>query len=328
MNISDIINITEGQLVNSPKIQSIEAASVYASKIDHGDLFFSSLQEDIDTAISNGAYAIVYDNDEIIQNDTEIAWIKVSDIALAAMKLVRFVLLKKEADFYLLTAHELSFVKMLISDRRNISIIPSDWKKAFEMMVNSPSRLFIGDDDELLRMIKPDVKRLKKEVEWQIVNETLFRSTFKMNGYVYQDYELAPFHMEAFSRALALFETHDIKYEIEKLRYTKHFLPVFIDNNLQTVPAGKSDKVVVFIDNMEDVAKSREYMKYKMKWLKSIVLTPPKTKIEGYDNPIWFNDANDVHNTLKNRHYNYAFILNSDKSILPKLQENFSLFYL
>jgi ferrochelatase len=328
MNISDIINITEGQLVNSPKIQAIEAASVYASKIDHGDLFFSSLQEDIDTAIANGAYAIVYDNDEIIQNDTEIAWIKVTDIALAAMKLVRFVLLKKEADFYLLTHHELSFVKMLINDRRSISIIPSDWKKAFEMMVNSPSRLFIGDDEELLRLIKPDVKRLKKEVEWQIVTETLFRSTFKMNNYVYQDYELAPFHMEAFSRALAFFETHEIKFEIEKLRYTKHFLPVFIDNNLQTVPSGKSDKVVVFIDNMEDVAKSREYMKYKMKWLKSIVLTPPKTKIEGYDNPIWFNDANDVHSTLKNRYYNYAFILNSDKSILPKLQENFSLFYL
>lgn len=328
MNISDIINITEGQLVNSPKIQSIESATVYSSKVERGDMFFSSSQEDIDTAISNGAYAIVYDNDDVIQHDTEIAWIKVSDVTLAAMKLVRFVLLKKDADFYLLTTHELSFVKMLVSDRRNISIIPSDWKKAFEMMVNSSNRLFVGDDKELLKLIKPDINRLEKEIEWHMVSETLFRSTFKINGFVYQDYELAPFHMEAFSRVLAFFETHEIKYEIEKLKYTKHFVPVFIDNNLQTVPSGKSEKVVVFIDNMEDILQAREYMKYKMKWLKSIVLTPPKTKIEGYDNPIWFNDANDVHNTLKNRHYNYAFILNSDKSILPKLQENFSLFYL
>lgn len=327
MNISDIVNTTEGELQNNPKIQSVESATVYSSKVERGDLFFSSSQDDIDTAIANGAYVIVYDKIDIIKNDNEIAWIRVADAKMAAMKLVRFVILKKEADFVLFTPRELSFLKMLISDRRNISIVPADWRKAFEMMINSPARLFIGDDDELFRMIKPDVEVLKKELEWQIVSQTLLKSTFKICNYVYQDCEIAPFHMESLSRVLYFFQKHDIKFELEKLKYTKHFLPVFIDNRLQTVQSGTSDKVVVFIDNMEDIVSAREYMRYKVKWLKSIVLTQPKTKIDGHENPIWFNDANDVLNTLKNVHYNYAFILNSDKSILPKLQQNFSLFY-
>jgi len=88
MKIEDIINLTEGVLTNTPKVHAIEAATVYPSKVDQGDLFFSSSQEEIDKAIKNGAYAIVYDNNEIIKKDDEIAWIKVSDIQLAALSVM------------------------------------------------------------------------------------------------------------------------------------------------------------------------------------------------------------------------------------------------
>lgn len=48
MKIEDILNLTEGVLTNAPKVQAIQAATVYPSKVDHGDLFFSSSQEEID----------------------------------------------------------------------------------------------------------------------------------------------------------------------------------------------------------------------------------------------------------------------------------------
>ena len=130
MKIEDILNLTEGILTNAPKVQAIEAATVYYSKVDHGDLFFSSSQEEIDQAIENGAYAIVYDNENIIQKDDEIAWIKVSDIQLAAFKLIRYVVIKKEASFFLLLEHELTFLKMILTHKTNISFIGDDWRKA------------------------------------------------------------------------------------------------------------------------------------------------------------------------------------------------------
>ena len=101
MKIEDILNLTEGTLSNTPKVQAIESATVFPSKVDHGDLFFSSNQEEIDKAIENGAYAIVYDDENIVRHDEEIAWIKVSNIQLAAFKLIRYVVIKKEAIFFI-----------------------------------------------------------------------------------------------------------------------------------------------------------------------------------------------------------------------------------
>ena len=109
MKIEDILNLTEGTLSNTPKVQAIESATVYVSKVDQGDLFFSSNQEEIDQAIQNGAYAIVYDDENITCNDEEIAWIKVTSIQLAAFKLIRYVTIKKEAQFFHIAAHELTF---------------------------------------------------------------------------------------------------------------------------------------------------------------------------------------------------------------------------
>ena len=100
MKIEDILNLTEGTLSNTPKVQAIESATVYYSKVEHGDLFFSSNQEEIDQAIANGAYAIVYDDDSIVRKDEEIAWIEVSDIQLAAFKLIRYVIIKKRVKVF------------------------------------------------------------------------------------------------------------------------------------------------------------------------------------------------------------------------------------
>jgi len=326
MKIEDIVNLTEGTLTNTPKVHSIESASVYYSKIEHGDLFFSSDQEEIDQAIANGAYAIVYADDSIIKHDNEIAWIKVSDLQLAAFKLIRYVVIKKEAKFFLLSDHELTFLKMILVHKGNIKFIGKDWKKAFEQILNSECSLFVGTDKELLELIKPDVPKLNKEVEGYIVSDTLFRTTFKVGGYVYQEKELIPFHLEYLLRAIDFCDAHQLVYSIDRLKYTKHFTPVFIDGNLKSTKASKSDKVAIFTDNLADITKAREYVMRSNMWVKSVVMTPPKTKVPGIDHPHWFETKEELQELLKNIHYNYAFIYKADKSMLNTIQEEYSLF--
>lgn len=326
MNISDVVNITNGELIGSPKIQSINSATVYPSKVELGDLFFSSIQEDIDSALSNGAYAIIYDDDNIVKNDSEIAWIKVSDVKLASMKLVRYVLLKKEIDIYLLNIHELSFLKMLTVDKRSITILSDDWKKTFEQIVNSNDLLFVGDDEELLTTIKPNIPRLSTEKDYQLISDTLFKCSFKIDGYVYQNYDIVPFHMVHLAKVLHFLDSRHIRFDLEKIRYTKHFVPVFIDNQLRIQSSSKSEKVVIFVDNLKDIHEASEYIFYRLKWIRSIVLTPKKTKVDLEKNPVWFDDIHDVHQKLKTLTYNYAFVYNLDKSILPSLQQEYDLF--
>ncbi len=326
MKIEDIINLTEGILTNEPKVQAIESATVYPSKVDHGDLFFSSNQEEIDAAIKNGAYAIIYDDENIVKNDEEIAWIKVSDIQLAAFKLIRYVIIKKEAQFFLLSSHEMSFLKMILQHKTNISFIPDDWRKAFEQILNSSNALFVGTDQELMKLIKPDVVKLNREVEGYLISDTLFKSTFKVGGFVYQEKELIPFHLEYLLRAIDFCETHDLPYSADRVKYTKHFLPVFIDAKLRSTQASKSDKVVIFTDSTSDITKAREYIMRSNMWVKSIVLTPPKTKVPGIDRPHWFESEEEVREILKSIHFNYAFIHNANKSILNTIKEEYSLF--
>ena len=326
MKIEDILNLTEGILSNTPKVQAIEAATVYHSKVDHGDLFFSSNQEEIDKAIENGAYAIVYDDENIVRNDNEIAWIKVSDIQLAAFKLIRYVIIKKEAQFFLLSEHELTFLKMILLHKNNISFISNDWRKAFEQILNSDGSLFVGTDKELMKLIKPDIAKLEREVEGYPVSDTLFRTTFKVGGFVYQEKELIPFHLEYLLRVIDFCDKEGLPYSVDRIKYTKHFMPVFIDLKLKSTRPSNSDRVAIFTDSLSNITKAREYVMRSNMWVKSIVLTPPKTKVPGIDHPHWFNNEEEVRELLKSIHFNYAFIYNADKSILNTIKEEYSLF--
>ena len=110
------------------------------------------------------------------------------------------------------------------------------------------------------------------------------------------------------------------------MRYSNHFRPVFIDSQLNSTLASKSDKVAIFTDNIGDIVEAREYIKRSNTWVKGIVLTPPKTKIPGIDRPHWFESEEEIRDILKNTLFNYAFIYNADKSILNTIHQEYSLF--
>ncbi|MDQ7085006.1 MAG: hypothetical protein Q9M36_08755 [Sulfurovum sp.] len=313
-------------LVNTPDVQAIESATVFYSKVDHGDLFISSNQEEIDHAIDNGAYAIIYDDESIIKKDLEIAWIKVSNIQWAAFKLVRYVIIKKEALFYLLSEHELTFLKMILKHKGNVAFISNDWRKAFEQILNTDASLFVGTDKELMELIKPDIATLEREVEGYLVSDTLFKSTYKVGGFLYQEKDLIPFHLEYLLRTIHFCNVHTLATTMDRIKYTKHFLPIFIDAKLRSTQASKTDRVAIFTDNTSDITKAREYVMRSNMWVKSVVFTPPKTKVPRIDHPHWFHNEEEVRDLLKNIHYNYAFIYNADKKILNTISEEYSLF--
>ena len=326
MTIQSLINLTDGSLQNEPTIQAIEGATVFPSKVEHGDLFISSDKKDIETALDRGAYAIVYDDDTVDISDNDTAWIKVKSVQEASFKLLRYVILEKEASFFLLNEHENSFLKMVLLQKNNIAFISNDWRKAFEQILNSSQKLFVGTDKELMKGIKPDVKQLKSDVEGYVVDDTLFKTTFKVNGFIYQDKELAPFHIEHILKVVDFCEDNELPYSVDRVKYTKHFTPVFIDGALNPTRASQSDKVAIFTDNLQDINRAREYIKFNGTWVKSIVLTPPKTKVENITRPHWFESEEEVRDILSTLHFNYAFIYSLDRSILHKIKQEYSLF--
>jgi len=326
MKIEDLLNLTAGTMITEPTITAINSVTVYPSKVEQGDLFISNDKEEIESAIANGAYAIVFSDRDIKITDNEVAWIQVKQIEKAAFKLIRYVLISREASFYLFSEHELSFMKMIVTKKSNLDILPNDWRKMFERILNSESKMFVGTDDVLMKMIKPDVAILNKESSCEIITDTLFKVTFKINNYIYQEKDITPFHVDILQRVVEFCDLHHFPYDLDRVRYTKHFVPVFIDGFLNVMNPSKSDKVAIFTDNLQDIYKAREYVRYNGAWVKTIVLTPPKTKVDGVERPNWYVNVDEARDLLKNAYFNYAFVYALDKTMLPKIKEEYTLF--
>jgi ferrochelatase len=326
MKIEDLLNLTDGNIISEPTIRAINSVTVYPSKIEQGDLFISNDSREIDKALANGAFAIIFSDPAVRITDPEVAWIQVRDIQKASFRLIRYVLISREANFYLFNEHELSFLRMVLTKKSNIEILPNDWRKMFEKILNSSAKMFVGTNDELMKMIKPDVSTLNKDASCEIITDTLFRTTFKINGYIYQEKDITPFHVDYLQRVVEFCDENHLPYDLDRVRYTKHFVPVFIDGSLNVMNPSKSDKVVIFTDNLKDIYKAREYVRYNGAWVKTIVMTPPKTKVDGVDRPNWYESIDDAREILKNSYFNYAFVYALDRSMLPKIKEEYSLF--
>jgi ferrochelatase len=326
LKIEDILNITQGELINSPTIQAIQSATAFPSKVEMGDLFFATKPEDIELAIKNGAYGVIFEGEAPKEKDSEIAWIRVESIKDASFRLLRYVQLKKRAKFFLLKPHQLSFLKMILKYKSDIEILSGEWVRDFENILNGDGEIFVGSSEELIKAVEPNFKEIEKIKDGQIINDTLFKTTFKVDNFIYKERELSPIHFDYLLEAVALLEELEIEYRVDRVRYTKHFIPTFIDKNLNRLPNGKSERVVIFCDNLEDIVKAREYIKRENRWLKSIVLTPPKVKVENLKRAEWFESEDEAKEILKSRDFNYAFVYGLKREILePKKREDFTL---
>ena len=89
MRLENILALTNAKLINEPFVNSFENIVFQADKIKRGDLFVAFEEQEIQTAILNGAYGIIFSKPTQI-SDNEIAWIKVLDIEDALKRLLRF----------------------------------------------------------------------------------------------------------------------------------------------------------------------------------------------------------------------------------------------
>ncbi len=327
MQIEKLLEVVEGSINDTSRIEAIYSATVYLAKVGEGSLFISDNQEEIDAAIAKGASAILYADEAIMIRDMGLAWIKVEDIMIAAFQITQEVVDDEEALFYYFNEHELAFLKMIQKRKSDIEFLSSDWKKVFESVLNSKKKFFLSTDLEMMRKLRPKARKLVKEVDGYIISDTLFRSTFKVEKYVYQYKEMVPFHLEHVLKVVHFCQTHGFEYAIENIRYIPKFTPLFIEGEPMLNEESKNDRTVIVCDNLEDIIEARLYVNAPSAWIvKSIVLTPPKTTVEGVKRPSYYSSHEEALDILKGANFNYAFIYAKDKSIKDAIRKEYALF--
>jgi len=230
LKIETLVNLTGGELLNSPYISEVTSFTDKCELTTRGSCFFVTDKNDIEKAIKNGAYAIVSEDYENI-TDNEIAWIKVKSIQKAVIDVFKYENLKTKIYFCdEITEHIIE--KMNITETVVVIKSYEDLLKS----LNLSQKYLVTSTKEFSELFSNIEVLRPKEIE--LTQISLFKSKFnnvEINlPYVYKD---------EFARALKFFEDHLLKYSLEfKL---ERFKPVFVDFKLTPVEYGESEKVLI-----------------------------------------------------------------------------------
>ncbi len=307
MQISSLIDIVEGDLLNSPFISFIYSFKTDPLKVKEGDLFIAKDTDNIPLAVQNGAFAILmYENHPIIDN--EIAWIKVKDIDLAVVQLIRFKLANYNLEAYytdcltfdLLNVFSQSSTKSI----RFIGDINSFIKTIDEIEEND---ILVSKNKSILDKIYPD-NRYFNEYRYDyenLVRHSLFEISFTHNDVFFSKLKIPTIYIEEF---LAVYNFLDLPLDYSKLKNISHFKPIFLDKSLDIIEFGKSDKFLICQNDDNLMIKELDYLEKNFKYAKKMYITNSYKNFLD-DKQIVVDSIDEIREILKINSFNLVYII-------------------
>ena len=311
MQISSILDIVDGSLLNSPSISFIYSIKTNALKVKEGDLFIAKNINEIDLAIRNGAFAIIFDtNVPIIDN--EIAWIKVKNIDISIIKLIRFKLAIKNIEaFYcnkiiydLLKIYSTHFLK-------NVRLVPNKLENTFRFIDEiEDNDILISCNKNILDNIYPknkDFDHINKVNETDnLIEHSLFETSFSYENVYFSRLKISSLYITDFLKVFNFFKQN---LDLTKLKSFYNFKPLFLDRNLNLVEFGKSDKFIICQNNEDLYENEISYMKKQYKYAKNIFITSSYVDYLSKDEQILMNDIEQLKPILRKLKFNGIYVL-------------------
>ncbi len=310
MQIRTLCDIVNGELLNSPSISFITQIHTTSSKINDGDLFISNNLEQIKKALDNGAFAVIFDEEnlknDLLQLDTEIAWIQVDCIEKSLFKLSRFLLSTKEVKSYSCDDVFFEFMNKLITNKKYLNLLTNDIFQDFQVLKDlDEEKYLISSDLVYLKKIQPlavEIDITKKRVE-NITIKSIFRSSFSFSGYMFQNIKLPYLYIDYFLSLIEFIgqnKTLQTSIDITLLKNVELLSPVFIDKVFDVVDFGKSNKFIIANNNRTVYSEQIAYIKEYYKFGELLIIEN-------------FKDDEDLLDQIKNKNYNALYVLGKSK---------------
>ncbi len=323
MRLENFLALTQAKLVNEPCINSFENIIFEASKVKRGDLFFAYNNDDIELAVVNGAYCIVFDKPAKI-NDSEIAWIHVSSLDYALKRLLRFKVIEKEIIAYECNEIILKLSLQVIT-QENFLTLTGDLKSVFKSIWNIQNRTTLLFSPALSdREIFATVKKIPNApfAPIEIMEQTLFETSFVYDNIFYERQPISPFFIPYLEELLHLYKTLKISYKLKKFTPIEHFEPVFTNKKFEIKNFGTSDKVLIFEPNIELINSQILFLQKHASWANIIFIAPLNVKTQEIKNIFTYKNEKDIIDILKKNDFNFALIVGVDKTLLSKPLSN------
>ncbi|MCT7528606.1 peptidoglycan synthetase [Aliarcobacter cryaerophilus] len=311
MKISSIVDIVDGELLNSPSISFINNISSDANKVKTSDMFIAKNIEDLKIALQNGAYAVIFEKDfEVIDN--EIAFIKVKNLELALLKIVRYKLSTLKIKSYFCTDETFDMLKLYQNNHtKPIFLISKNIEKAFKFIDDiKDGDILISKNKKLLESIYPDSKEFEKKLDENsiknLIKHSLFELSFSYKNIYFSKLRLSKIYLNSF---LNIYDFFKGNIDISKLKLYSNFKAIFIDKDFQPIESGKSDSFIICQTNKNLIPIEITYLKNEFRYAKTIFVSKYKISFLDEKEQIIINNIEDLKNILKNLKFNCVYLI-------------------
>ena len=311
MKISSIVDIVDGELLNSPSISFINNISSDANKVKTSDMFIAKNIEDLKIALQNGAYAVIFEKDfEVIDN--EIAFIKVKNLELALLKIVRYKLSTLKIKSYFCTDETFDMLKLYQNNHtKPIFLISKNIEKAFKFIDDiKDGDILISKNKKLLESIYPDIKEFEKKLDENsiknLIKHSLFELSFSYKDIYFSKLRLSKIYLNSF---LNIYDFFKGNIDISKLKLYSNFKAIFIDKDFQPIESGKSDSFIICQTNKNLIPIEITYLKNEFKYAKTIFVSKYEISFLDEKEQIIINNIEDLKNILKNLKFNCVYLI-------------------
>ena len=311
MKISSIVDIVDGELLNSPSISFINNISSDAKKVKTSDMFIAKNIEDLKIALQNGAYAVIFEKDfEVIDN--EIAFIKVKNLELALLKIVRYKLSTLKIKSYFCTDETFDMLKLYQNNHtKPIFLISKNIEKVFKFIDDiKDGDILISKNKKLLESIYPDSKDFEKKLDENniknLIKHSLFELSFSYKNIYFSKLRLSKIYLNSF---LNIYDFFKGNIDISKLKLYSNFKAIFIDKNFEPIESGKSDSFIICQTNKNLIPIEITYLKNEFKYAKTIFVSKYKISFLDEKEQIIINNIEDLKNILKNLKFNCVYLI-------------------
>ncbi len=319
MHLDNILALTHGILETAPTVSVFDEIAIDVKKIRRGMLFIALNHHDIDQAVEQGAYGVIYDRDLHV-HDQDVAWIRVEDIYDALKRIVRFILIDREYTAFTCNPITIQIAKQLWTSESCLILEGSLQENFSRIMSARPHSMLLYSENDIQGDLFTNAQPLPDDISSpiEIIEQTLFETSFIYKDQFYERQLLSPFFIPYLEQLLQLFDERGIEFRIRPFTTLRHFQPVFTNAALHVKDFGSSDRVIIFESDFTLIRPQIDFMNRQASWARILYLLPRKSyQNETFDQHILFYDTTrDIIEALKNNRYHFALVAGCDKSIL------------
>ncbi|MCR8698903.1 hypothetical protein CUREO4125_00665 [Campylobacter ureolyticus] len=262
MRIENLVRLINAKLVAKPQISSVDNFAINLKDVSLGSAFLSSDEKEINEAIENGAYAVIFDKKCEVENN-EIAYIKVDNLDKAKLRIAQFFAVSNSVKNLFLRPVEKEILKNSTLSR-NAKFLSKNLDEVFINFINSKKGdVFLYDDLEFLKEISPVYETLNLKNDAKIlIDGSLFFLNFEYKDRIFNLNLPQIFLPEAYS-ILNFMDKNNVFIKFKDLRNIGHFESIFVDKFYNIKALGESYRAFIVESDTELFLREVKFLKDK-----------------------------------------------------------------